>query len=36
MMDPRSWYVVATGNIDGDDFIDVIGASNPREKDPNR
>jgi Tfp pilus assembly protein PilE len=27
---PRSWYVVATGNIDGDDFIDVIGASNPR------
>jgi Tfp pilus assembly protein PilE len=33
---PRSWYVVATGNIDGDEFIDVIGASNPREKDPNR
>ena len=27
---PRSWYVVATGNIDGNDFIDVIGASNPR------
>ncbi len=27
---PRSWYVVATGNIDGDDFIDIIGASNPR------
>lgn len=27
---PRSWYVLATGNIDGDDFIDVIGASNPR------
>ena len=27
---PRSWYVVATGNIDGDDFLDVIGASNPR------
>jgi len=27
---PRSWYVVATGNIDGDAFIDVIAASNPR------
>lgn len=27
---PRSWYVIATGNIDGDPFIDVIGASNPR------
>lgn len=27
---PRSWYVVASGNIDGDDFPDIIGASNPR------
>lgn len=27
---PRSWYVVATGNIDGDAFPDIIGASNPR------
>jgi type II secretory pathway pseudopilin PulG len=27
---PRSWYVVATGNIDGDDFPDIIAASNPR------
>ncbi len=27
---PRSWYVVATGNIDGDPFPDIIGASNPR------
>jgi len=27
---PRSWYVVATGNIDGDPFPDVIAASNPR------
>lgn len=27
---PRSWYVVATGNIDGDDFLDIIAASNPR------
>ena len=27
---PRSWYVVATGNIDGDDFPDIISASNPR------
>lgn len=27
---PRSWYVIATGNIDGDPFLDVIGASNPR------
>lgn len=27
---PRSWYCIATGNIDGDDFLDVITASNPR------
>ena len=27
---PRSWYVIATGNIDGDAFIDIIAASNPR------
>jgi type II secretory pathway pseudopilin PulG len=27
---PRSWYVVATGNIDGDEFPDIISASNPR------
>lgn len=27
---PRSWYVIATGNIDGDPFPDVIAASNPR------
>ncbi len=27
---PRSWYVVATGNIDGDAFLDIIAASNPR------
>lgn len=27
---PRSWYVVATGNIDGDPFLDIIAASNPR------
>ena len=27
---PRSWYCVATGNIDGDDFPDIISASNPR------
>jgi type II secretory pathway pseudopilin PulG len=27
---PRSWYVVATGNIDGDRFPDIISASNPR------
>ncbi len=26
----RSWYVIATGNIDGDPFLDIIGASNPR------
>lgn len=27
---PRSWYVIATGNIDGDAFPDILGASNPR------
>ncbi len=27
---PRSWYVIATGNIDGDAFPDIIAASNPR------
>jgi prepilin-type N-terminal cleavage/methylation domain-containing protein len=27
---PRSWYCVATGNIDGDEFPDIISASNPR------
>jgi Tfp pilus assembly protein PilE len=27
---PMSWYVIASGNIDGDAFIDIIGASNPR------
>jgi Tfp pilus assembly protein PilE len=27
---PRSWYCIATGNIDGDDFLDIIAASNPR------
>ena len=27
---PRSWYVVATGNIDGDPFPDIVAASNPR------
>jgi Tfp pilus assembly protein PilE len=27
---PRSWYVIASGNIDGDAFPDVIAASNPR------
>lgn len=27
---PRSWYCVATGNIDGDAFPDIIAASNPR------
>lgn len=27
---PRSWYCVATGDLDGDAFPDVIGASNPR------
>jgi Tfp pilus assembly protein PilE len=27
---PRSWYVIATGNIDGDAFPDIVAASNPR------
>jgi Tfp pilus assembly protein PilE len=27
---PRSWYCVASGDIDGDAFKDIIGASNPR------
>ena len=27
---PRSWYCVASGNIDGDGFLDILGASNPR------
>jgi hypothetical protein len=27
---PRSWYVIATGNIDGDMIPDIIAASNPR------
>jgi len=27
---PRSWYVIATGNIDGDPFPDIVAASNPR------
>ena len=27
---PRSWYVIASGNIDGDAFQDIIAASNPR------
>lgn len=27
---PRSWYVIATGDIDGDPFPDIIAASNPR------
>lgn len=27
---PRSWYVIATGDIDGDAFPDIIAASNPR------
>lgn len=27
---PRSWYCIATGNIDGDPFLDILGASNPR------
>ena len=27
---PRSWYCIASGEIDGDAFKDVIGASNPR------
>ncbi len=27
---PRSWFCVASGDIDGDPFKDIIGASNPR------
>ena len=27
---PHSWYCIASGNIDGDPFKDIIGASNPR------
>jgi prepilin-type N-terminal cleavage/methylation domain-containing protein len=27
---PRSWFCVASGDIDGDAFKDIIGASNPR------
>jgi len=27
---PRSWYCIASGDIDGDAFKDIIGASNPR------
>ncbi|MFW2387757.1 MAG: type IV pilin protein [Polyangiales bacterium] len=27
---PRSWYCVASGDIDGDPFLDIIAASNPR------
>lgn len=27
---PRSWYCVASGDIDGDPFRDVLAASNPR------
>lgn len=27
---PRSWYCIATGNIDGDPFLDILAASNPR------
>lgn len=27
---PKSWYVIATGNIDGDAFPDIIAASDPR------
>ena len=27
---PRSWYCIATGNIDGDPFPDILAASNPR------
>lgn len=27
---PRSWYCVASGDIDGDPFKDMIAASNPR------
>lgn len=27
---PRSWYCIASGNVDGDPFMDILGASNPR------
>lgn len=27
---PRSWYCVASGDIDGDPFRDMLAASNPR------
>jgi len=27
---PRSWYCIASGNVDGDPFLDILGASNPR------
>ena len=27
---PRSWYCIATGDLDGDNFPDIIAASNPR------
>ena len=27
---PRSWYCIASGNIDGDPFPDILAASNPR------
>ncbi len=27
---PRSWYCIATGDLDGDPFKDMIAASNPR------
>ena len=27
---PRSWYCIASGDIDGDAFKDIIGASSPR------
>ena len=27
---PRSWYCIASGEIDGDPFRDIIAASNPR------
>jgi len=27
---PRSWYCLASGNIDADPFLDMLAASNPR------
>jgi len=27
---PRSWYCLASGDIDGDPFLDMIAAANPR------